>query len=237
MEVSRTYTKPNDIAKVVQCYKRGLDSRQTSVETGVPERTVRRLIGKFKANGESEIPRHRYGGGRPPKISEKTLTVIREELERNPDTTATQIKERYASVLQGVSLRSIQRHIRNKLKYREVRAPCEEGKCIAENTGTALSTVQLQAEKIRNADPGLLPTPKKRPLKKRKLSKSTLDAIKRQVDSSPTITAKELKQKNLKMLGHVAIRTLQDHILKFKRCGPHKVISAHLLCHGRKRGR
>lgn len=120
--MSKAYTSQDNITRVIQCYKLGLDSHQTSVETGVSARTVRRLVSKFKAGGERKIPRHKYGGGKPSKISNRTLRVIRFELEKNPSITAKQIKEKHTSLLQGVTIRSIQRAIRNKLKYKKVRA-------------------------------------------------------------------------------------------------------------------
>lgn len=81
---------------------------------------MRRLVSKFKESGEDKVPRHKYGGGKPAKICTRTLRVIRFDLEKNPSITAKQIKEKNASFLQGVSERSIQRAIRNKLKYKKV---------------------------------------------------------------------------------------------------------------------
>ena len=74
----------------------------------------------------------------------------------------------------------------------------KEGKSnryIAERIGVAVRTAQLWTKKIREAGDGPLPTHKKRPGKKMLLSNRTLNVIKRQVESNPTLTAKELKQK------------------------------------------
>ena len=94
-------------------------------------------------------------------------------------------------------------------------------RCIAENMGISVRTVQVWTKKIRDAGEGPLPTHKKRPGKKRLLSNRTLNAIKRQVEAKPTLTAKELKQNNPKILGDVAVRTIHDYlhkVLKYNRC-------------------
>lgn len=111
-----------------------------------------------------------------------------------------------------------------KAQIEVIHALYKEGmsnRCIAENIGISVRTAQLWTKKIRDSRPGPLPTHKKRPGKKMLVSNRTLNVIKRQVESNPTLTAKELKQKNPKILGCVAIRTLQDYlhkVLKYCRC-------------------
>lgn len=82
--------------------------------------TVRRLVSKFKGSGKRKIPLHKYGGGNPSKICHRNLRVIRYELKKNP--SIRQIKEKNASLLQGVTVRSIYRAIRSKIKYKKARA-------------------------------------------------------------------------------------------------------------------
>jgi len=120
--MSKKYTSKDNLVKIVQCYKLGLGCQEISQETGVNLRTVQRQVAKFKASGELDTPHHRYGGGRPSKVGDRTLTIVRWELEKNPTITAKQIKEMHKDILQGTAVRTLQKIIRNKLKYRKVTA-------------------------------------------------------------------------------------------------------------------
>lgn len=74
--------------RVIERYKLGLKTKEISRQTGVNLVTVRRLVFKFKASGECEIPCHRHGGGWHPKVNDRTLALIRRQLDENPTLTA-----------------------------------------------------------------------------------------------------------------------------------------------------
>ncbi|KAK3890836.1 hypothetical protein Pcinc_005241 [Petrolisthes cinctipes] len=119
--MSKPYTNHDNIVRVIECHKIGLNSRQISEQTGVKERSVRRLMNKFKASGESQLPFHKHGGGWIPKICKRTL-VIRRQLDEKPTLTARQLKEQNPILLKDVSVRIIQSVIQKRLKYRKVAA-------------------------------------------------------------------------------------------------------------------
>lgn len=79
-----------------------------------------RLLLPFKQL-ECEPPHHKYSGGRPSNISNKNLTLIKSELEKNTSITTRQSKETDASLFQ-VAVQTIQRNIRSKQTCNKVRA-------------------------------------------------------------------------------------------------------------------
>ena len=83
----------------------------------------------------------------------------------------------------------------------------KSNKQIATITGIKLRTVQLWSKKIREHGGTGLPTHKKRPGKKPLTSSRTLQIIKRQLESNPKLTARQVKEQNPSLLGQVSTRT------------------------------
>lgn len=119
--MSKAYTSQDNILRVIECYKLGLKkkNKEISRQTGVNTVTVRRLMFIFKAAGERKIPCHRHGGGWLPKVNDRTLTLIRRQLEKNPTLTARLLMEQNPILLQEVSVRT---NIHKKLEYQKYRA-------------------------------------------------------------------------------------------------------------------
>ncbi len=90
----------------------------------------------------------------------------------------------------------------------------KKNKDIAALTGISLRTVQRWTKKIEDSSPTLLPTHKQRSGRKQKLTASTLNLLKQQVDAHPSLTARQLKEKNPRLLAGVALRMLQDYLRK-----------------------
>ncbi len=81
---------------------------------------------------------------------------------------------------------------------------------IADTTGIPLRTVQHWTKKFHDhgfAD--IDPLHIKSPGPKRKISEVTLRLLKREVDKSPRISARQLKERNQKLLEHVSERTIR----------------------------
>lgn len=55
-----------------------------------------------------------------PEISGKTLGQVRCQLEEDPTLTAQQLKEQNCMLLQGVHVRSSQKDLLKKIKYRKL---------------------------------------------------------------------------------------------------------------------
>lgn len=86
---------------------------------------------------------------------------------------------------------------------------------IAHLVGLTESTVSRLLNKWRVGGKGdFVPTHKHAGGKALAISPKALRLVKRQLDLQPSITAKELKEKNPKLLGGVSIRTIQENIQK-----------------------
>lgn len=86
---------------------------------------------------------------------------------------------------------------------------------ITNQTGVTESTVSRLLKKWRAEGGGdKVPVHKHAGGKALKISPKALKLLKRELDITPSITAKELKNKNPKLLGDVSVRTIQENIQK-----------------------
>ena len=119
----RKQTSHDDLVRVVQLHKIGKKNREISKVTGVNEKTVSRLIQKWKREGGGDnLPEHSRRSGRPLKISVKCLRLIRRQLDIQPTLTAKQLKEKNPKLLAGIAVRTIQDNLNKRLSYSKVRA-------------------------------------------------------------------------------------------------------------------
>ena len=58
--MSRKHTSRDKIIALVELYKTKKPTKEISAQTGVDIVTVRRLIRKFKDDGERELPEHKH---------------------------------------------------------------------------------------------------------------------------------------------------------------------------------
>ena len=80
---------------------------------------------------------------------------------------------------------------------------------ISSETGVCLRSVQRLTKEYRDAGDGNLPVAKPKTGRHRIITPRTLSIIKREVDSQPSITAKEVKERNTSLLRNVSLRTVQ----------------------------
>ena len=96
-----------------------------------------------------------------------------------------------------------------------ITALCKSGHSnnyISQQTGVALRTVQRWTKKFKDAPDGNVDLQKKNPGRPRKTLPRTLNIIKRQVEVSPTITSRQLKEQNPVLLGNVSTRTVRRRL-------------------------
>lgn len=83
---------------------------------------------------------------------------------------------------------------------------------IEDATGVSSRSVRRWVRKCRDCPDELTPAHSKRPGKARKVSKRTLNVIKRQLTSHPTNTARDIKQSNTELLQNVSLRSVSRYI-------------------------
>lgn len=113
--------KQEVIAQIVGLHKAGHPTREIVREVGVCERSVRNWVKKFKDGGGVELPGTKVRVAKPRTYTQRTLTVIKRQLEINPTLTARSIKENNPILLEKASIRTVNRII-NNLGYRRRRA-------------------------------------------------------------------------------------------------------------------
>lgn len=115
-------TDEKTIQAIIDLHKAGISNKEICIQKGLKLRTVQELIQKFKAGGSKNLPLPRKASGRPRKVSERTRTLLRRQLEVNPSLTGRQIKEGNPNLFAGVSLRTVHDALRRDLGYRSYRA-------------------------------------------------------------------------------------------------------------------
>ena len=70
-------TSHDDIFRVIECHKIGLQTKEISIQTGVRPRTIHNLVAKFKAGGSVTLPEHRKAMGHDFKLPERSLKFLK----------------------------------------------------------------------------------------------------------------------------------------------------------------
>jgi len=107
---------------VIQCHKLGLQTKDIVKETGVSERSVRRLVAKFKASSSACVPTPAKSTGRPTKINETSLRVLKRCVDVTPTLTARKLKEENPQLLGDVTVRTVSGALHRRLRYKKVAA-------------------------------------------------------------------------------------------------------------------
>ena len=85
-------------------------------------------------------------------------------------------------------------------------------KDIAAQKGLGVRTVQRWVKRFQDGEGAAVPAPRPKAGRPRKTSPRTLKVIHRQLKADPALTAREIKEKNTRLLGSVSIRTIQQRI-------------------------
>lgn len=83
---------------------------------------------------------------------------------------------------------------------------------IVKETGVSQRSARRWVKKCRESSQLITPTQSKRPGLAPKLSTRTLKALKRQLNTRPTLTARQLKEENPALLGNVSVRTVSRNV-------------------------
>lgn len=114
---ARPQINSDKIAEIVALYKDGKPLKDISNSAGVKLRTVQRWVKRFRDGGGVSLPGHKEHPGKAKKINQRTLNVIRRQLEVNPRLTAKEIQQGNPNLLASVSLRTVQHYIHDDLQY------------------------------------------------------------------------------------------------------------------------
>ncbi|XP_068247708.1 uncharacterized protein [Palaemon carinicauda] len=85
-------------------------------------------------------------------------------------------------------------------------------KDIAKQKGLGVRTVQRWVKRFEDSCGTCVPVPLPKPGRPRITSPRTLKVIHRQLKADPSLSAPEIKARNHRLLGHVSLRTVQQHI-------------------------
>ncbi|XP_068217890.1 uncharacterized protein [Palaemon carinicauda] len=117
------YTSRDDRVRVIQCFELGLSTAEIVRQTDVKERTVQNIVARYKASGRKEVPLPARKCGRPPLLSERSISLLRREAELNPLFSARQFREKHPEILGKCKVRTLQTYLSVKLGFKSVVAP------------------------------------------------------------------------------------------------------------------
>jgi transposase len=107
--------------KIMTLWREKVSTRGIVDRTGVPLRTVERVIKQFRDAPEDELPLRKSGSGRPKKTPMGTSKALRRSVMVNPCISAKDLKRQLPEYLGGVSIRTIQRRLKVDLQM-----PCRK---------------------------------------------------------------------------------------------------------------
>lgn len=100
---------------VLALVREGLSNREIGRKIGRSEAAVRRVKRAASASGTSATPCRKPGSGRPKKTNKRTDKLLEREVKRDPFITAKELKGNYNSLLENVSVRTLQRRLQKDL--------------------------------------------------------------------------------------------------------------------------
>lgn len=111
------------IASITSLSLVGKGNKEIAAITGVALRSVQRWTKKCRDAGGVVSPSHaKKRTGRPRITSTRTLKVLKRQVDNEPRISAKELKENNPRLLQDVSVRTIQKRLRDDLKF-QYRAP------------------------------------------------------------------------------------------------------------------
>ena len=122
LEMPYRTTSREDTSAVIALYKVKKTVLEIVEQTGIPARTVQRLIKRYKENGEAFLPVPKPRPGRPTLISPRTKAVINRQLNNNPRLSAREVKQNNPNLLGNVAIRTVSKCLHDDLGFRSYRA-------------------------------------------------------------------------------------------------------------------
>lgn len=107
--------------KIMTLWKAKTKTRIISETTGIPMRTVERVIKQYRDLPDDQLPVRKPGSGRPRKTGKTAATAMLRTVLKSPAITAKELKKELSGFLGSVSVRTIQRRLQVDLKL-----PCRK---------------------------------------------------------------------------------------------------------------
>ena len=118
----RKLLNSSQIAVICALAKENKTNKEIAAHTALPLRTVQRWTLKFRSGGGVKDPPPHKPAGPKPKLSQRTLNVIRRQLEVEPRITSKELKSRNPRLLAGVAERTLRDYLKKVLGYRSCRS-------------------------------------------------------------------------------------------------------------------
>ena len=106
----------DQLAVISTSVNMGKKNKEIAQTTGIPLRTVQRWAKRARESG-THAPTVRK-----PRPGNRTLALIRRQIDAKPSLTAQQIKKQNPRLLDGVAIRTVQDYLHKVLKFRRCRA-------------------------------------------------------------------------------------------------------------------
>ncbi|KAG0717578.1 hypothetical protein GWK47_054126 [Chionoecetes opilio] len=112
----------DQIKVIVSLHKAERPFEEIAKIVGVTRRCVQKWVKKFRDDGGVATPEHKNRPGRERKTSQRTLNVMKRQVDAQPQITARELKEKNSQLLECVSIRTVQRCLHDNLEFRRRRA-------------------------------------------------------------------------------------------------------------------
>ena len=111
----KPHLSQDKLSRIYALYKAGFGASDIVQETGVAQCTVERWLQRCRAASDNKTPGHLPRSGRPKKVCQKTLNILKRDFNVRPTTTACELKERNEILLGNVSVRTVSRYCQKDL--------------------------------------------------------------------------------------------------------------------------
>ena len=146
--------QPHQIGALTALCKAGHPNKYIADSTGISLRSVQRWTKKFRESLDDNVSLQKKSTGRPRKLKQHSLNLIKRIVDNEPSITARQLRERnpFLSDL-PVSLRTIRRRLRTDLGFRRVtarRKPLLTKRQVKNRLAFAKEKRKWRKKKVRN---------------------------------------------------------------------------------------
>ncbi|MPC79234.1 hypothetical protein E2C01_073750 [Portunus trituberculatus] len=110
------------ISVICALVRKNKSNQEIAANTGIALRTVQRWTKIYREGGRDASPPPHKPKGRKRSVSQRTLNIIRRQLEANPRIHSKELRARNPALLAEVSERSVRRYVKCDLGYRSCHA-------------------------------------------------------------------------------------------------------------------
>ena len=146
--------QPHQIGALTALCKAGHPNKYIADSTGISLRSVQRWTKKFRESLDDNVSLQKKSTGRPRKLKQHSLNLIKRIVDNEPSITARQLRERNPFLSDfPVSLRTIRRRLRTDLGFRRVtarRKPLLTKRQVKNRLAFAKEKRKWRKKKVRN---------------------------------------------------------------------------------------